>query len=388
MLRARARFTSHLAAKAALMTSLCFLEQRAFAAETLGTALPALPESAKLIIEETWDEGKLDSLLWYSPRTKWGGGNHGVSPDNVRFERDAVFGKKKNVLVCQAHGDLYDGEVVGYGGNKTRVGSVIISKEFFASGRFEVVMKIGGKVRASQGPEDPMRPSGAIPAVWTYAYRFVKVDEALMDQFVPDVPLYNPFQKAYDGGFNEYWSELDFPEFGKEGQFDTALYNTFLNQKHDSKTYDVRPMIDGDYHVLTTEWRTELRLMKEIKDAHVRESEGVYWIQDSSIPFETYWGSPLKKLGPDSYALYTGQRADHYLDGKKVAENRTYVPCMAAQLTLGVWLPHWAGPARWKSATVSFASVHVWQFYDEGDVRGILKSDIQDSYRKDGTPLK
>ena len=59
-----------------------------------------------------------------------------------------------------------------------------------------------------------------------------------------------------------------------------------------------------------------------------------------------------------------------------------------AQLNLGVWLPDWAGPAPWKTAKVSFASVKVWQFGDEGDVRNVLVDDIGDNFDKDGRPLR
>lgn len=350
--------------------------------------LPPLPPQAKLVLAEDWSGGKIDPSRWYVPRKKWGQGNSGVSPANVRIARDQVGAAEKPVLVCQANGDLYTGEVVGYEGSRSRVGGIVVSRGFFASGRYEVVMKIGGTTRQDGGPEDPMRPRGAVPAVWTYGYRYVSVPKEGMDAFHAPEPLYNPNMKAYGGGANEYWSELDFPEFGKGGDFDKALYNTFLQNKHQPRTFDVRPMIDGRYHTLTTDWRTKLVPLADITDAQVAEKDGFHWVRDRAVPFNLYLGNPLKRLGKDRYAVYAGDRADHYLDGKKVAENPTFVPSMAAQLTLGVWLPGWGGPAPWRQATVSFASVKVWQFGDEGDVRGILTQDIDDNYQADGTPVK
>ena len=61
---------------------------------------------------------------------------------------------------------------------------------------------------------------------------------------------------------------------------------------------------------------------------------------------------------------------------------------MAAQLNLGVWLPDWAGPAPWKTAKISFASVKIWQYGDPGDVRGVLVDPIGDSFDKDGRPVR
>ena len=353
-----------------------------------GDGLPPLPAGAKLALYEDWGGGRIDSARWYVPRKKWGQGNNGVSPANVRIERDVVADLTRNVLVCQANGDEYEGPVVGYDGQRSRVGGIIVTRDFFASGRYEVVMKIGGTEKIDGGPDDPARPKGSVPAVWTYGYRFVEVPKDRMDSFLRSQPLYNPHMKAYGQGVNEYWSELDFPEFGKGGDFDKALYNTFLQNKHQPRTFEVRPMIDGRYHTLTTEWRTKLVPIDGVSDAQVAENGGYWWVQDRNIPFNRYFGNPLKRLGKDRYAVYSGDRATHYLDGIRVGENPTFVPCMAAQLTIGVWLPGWGGPAPWKQASVSFASVRVWQFNDEGDVRGVITQNITDNYGSDGKPLK
>lgn len=353
-----------------------------------GTGLPPLPKDAKLSFQEDWSSGKIDAKRWYVPRKKWGQGNSGVSPENVRIVKDTVDGKEKQVLLCQANGDLYDGPVIGYDGQRTRVGGMVVTKEFFASGRYEVVMKIGGTEKKEGGPDDPMRPKGAVPAVWTYGYRYVSVPKEGMDAFHKSEPLYNPNMKAYGDGVNEYWTELDFPEFGKGGDFDKALYNTFLQNKHQPRTFEVKPMIDGKYHTLTTEWRTKLVPIEGVTDEQVAKKGEYYWAQDHSIPFNRYFGNPFKRLGKDQYAVYAGDRVDHYLDGKKVAENLVFVPSMAAQLTMGVWLPGWGGPAPWKQSTASFASVKIWQFNDEGDVRNIIAGDIDNNYGPDGKPLK
>lgn len=342
--------------------------------------LPApVPEKARLAMNEDWSGGRIDTSRWYILRKQWGQGNHGVVPQNVYVARDTVAGREQNVLVCEAHGDQYDGPVFGIGKQKTRVGGVIVSKEFFASGRFEVVMKIGSTAAHEGGPENPACPRGAVPAVWTYGYRLVRVDKEHLGVFVTKVPLYNPHMPAYGGGANEYWSELDFPEFGKDGDFTRGLYNTFLQNRHDPRVFDTSIAADGQYHTLTTEWRTTLQPLEGVTDAQVTEHGGYWWVQDKAIPFDRYFGNPLKRLGQDRYAVYMGEKAEHWIDGKKVGENTKYVPAMAGQLNLGVWLPAWGGPAPWKTARVSFASVKVWQYDDPGDVRGVITEDIQNS---------
>jgi hypothetical protein len=354
----------------------------------LSAEVPPVPHAARPVLDEDWAAGKIDPQMWYTPRKKWGAGNHGVVPENVRIEKDSIDGRQTNVLVCEAHGDQHDGPVVGLAGNKTRVGGVIVSRAFFASGRFEVVMKVGSDQVHEGGPADPIRPRGCVPAIWTYAYRYVTVPRSKMDQFVPQTPLYNPLMKRYRRGANEYWSELDFPEFGKNGEFNRAMYNTFCQDQHEPRFFDVSMAVDGKYHIYTTDWRTKLEPIDGVSDAQVVEAEGYWWVADKAVPFDKYLGNPLKRLGKDRFAVYAGDRADHWIDGKKVAENRKFVPAMAAQLTMGVWLPDWAGPAKWKTAKVSFGRVRVWQYDDQGDVRGVLTQSLPDNFDRSGRPAR
>lgn len=347
-----------------------------------------LPVGARLAFEEDWSDGTLAPDRWYVLRKKWGAGNHGVVPENVRIETDTVAGRRQHVLVCEAHGDQYDGPIIGIWGKKRRVGGVVVSKPFFASGRFEVVMKIGSPTPSAGTPEDQGPPRGCVPAIWTYGYRWVEADPQNKDQFQSAFPLYNPNMPAYGSAANEYWSEIDFPEFGKDGNFDKALYNTFCQTRHDPNLFDASVATDGRYHTFTTEWRTELQPFEGITDQQVVEHLGYCWVHDKTIPFADYLGNPLKRLGKDSYAVYRGNSVSHWIDGKSVGTHTKYVPVMAGQLNLGVWLPKWAGPAPWKTAQVTFASVKVWQYDDSGDVRGVLTEDISNNFAPDGTELR
>ena len=349
--------------------------------------VPAPPASARLAFTENWADGRIDPAKWYLLRKKWGDGHNGVVPENVSIRRDVVAGNEQNVLVCEVHGDHYDGPVVGERGNTTRVGGVIVTKPYFASGRFEVVMKIGSTDRHDGGPEDPTRPIGTVPAIWTYAYRYARVPRDRAGQFNRAQPLYNP-HLAHGRLAAMYWSELDFPEYGKAGEFARAMYNTFCQDRHHPEFFDVRGAADGQYHTYTTEWRTKLEPLAGITDAQVVEHGGYWWVQDKAVPFDRYLGNPLKRLGRDDYAVYQGAEARHWIDGHFIAHNTKFVPAMAAQLNLGVWLPDWAGPAPWKTARISFASVQVWQYDDPGDVRGVLTEDIGDSFDRSGKPLR
>jgi hypothetical protein len=345
--------------------------------------LPPLKQGAELVLDEDWSQGIVPTK-WYVMRRRWGNGNHGVVPENVRIEKErGVDGEMRNVLVCDAHGEHYEGPVKGLWNRGDRVGGVIASKAFFASGRFEVSMRVGGKEKVEGGPEDPTRPIGTIPAIWVYAGWNTRVKPELAGGYVAENPMYQPYLQEWGRGNAFYWSELDFPELGKKGDFDHGLYNTFLSKKTDSITYPVK-VADGGFHTYTTEWRTTLVEMKGLRDEQVIEHAGFWWVRDLKVSFGSYWGNPLRKLDPNRYATCQGLIARHWIDGEFVGENTKFVPCIAAQLSLGVWLPDWAGPAPWKASKVSFGRVRVWQYGDEGDVKGLLTNDQPDNIAKDG----
>jgi hypothetical protein len=142
----------------------------------------------------------------------------------------------------------------------------------------------------------------------------------------------------------------------------------------------VPPVADGQYHTYVMEWHTGLKPLTGVKDSQVVERQGWWWVQDRTIPINSYLGNPLKRLGKDEYAASIGLTVQNWVDGKFVGQNTRNVPCMAGQLTLGVWLPGWGGPAPWQTASVSFGPVKVWQFDDPGDARDILTEDVPPNF--------
>ena len=160
-------------------------------------------------------------------------------------------------------GDQYHGPVVGWKGNGTRVGGVIVSKPFFASGRYDVVMKIGTTEPAAGGPEDSNHPIGMVPAIWTYAYRDVEPDASAPDDFSRSSPLFNPKTGT------EYSSEIDMPEFGKGQDFTSAMYTTYLNSNTETRTFSSGDAADGKYHTYTSIWHTHLVALDGVTDSQV-----------------------------------------------------------------------------------------------------------------------
>ena len=95
----------------------------------------------------SWNAGgqvKVDPLNFLVAFKQWGGNNGGVLPDNLFVDDDE--GRSK-VLRMRALGNYYDGPVRGINKDGSsrpdgrRSGSAIASKEYFASGKYEVRAK-------------------------------------------------------------------------------------------------------------------------------------------------------------------------------------------------------------------------------------------------------
>lgn len=103
-------------------------------------------------------EGNLDADKWDALSQLWG------QPSVAQYRHGGVI--KENVytrsghVVMRALGDLYTGTLRGVGGQSTRMGGVISSKQRFGSGRYEAKMMV------LQAPD-----MGVTSASWTFWYK-------------------------------------------------------------------------------------------------------------------------------------------------------------------------------------------------------------------------
>jgi beta-glucanase (GH16 family) len=168
------------------------------------------------------DFKKLDTTTWKTMDTKWGekegeATQGGVVPDNVYI-------KDKNILVVQALGSQYRGNISGHGLN-TRIGGVITTKKLFASGRYEV--------RAKLCPQP-----GALSAFWSYFY--------LNDDYNHEIDFEFP-------GHNQAPNTRDSSDL-RYGLL-TTWTGVHDNQYHTNDTY-FGNQIDGNYHTYRFDWHT------------------------------------------------------------------------------------------------------------------------------------
>ena len=98
---------------------------------------------------------KLSPNRWLVVKKAWGNGstlnNNGVVPENIEFLPTGANGG----LRLHGHGLNYTGPIMGINGGKDRVGACIATKEYYASGKYEVYAKV---------------TPGMICAFWTFHY--------------------------------------------------------------------------------------------------------------------------------------------------------------------------------------------------------------------------
>jgi len=277
----------------------------------------SLCEDRPLETKPLFDEFEGDTLnpsIWLIARSQWGGEkiNGGVVPDNIHLES----GK----LLIKGHGDHYTGPVKGVrrtAGKVSRIahgrrtGACLVTRECYASGRYEVRMKIP-------------RNLGVCTALWTFHYLEVdsQHDEYIADSGKGDIYISN--------------HEIDIELPGRPGAkavdigYDWALFNTWIGERDRDMTFDPtklpREVNDGKFYTWRFDWHT---------------------------------GDPGKAIEP---------RVDFYLDGELMHSITTTVPVDAGQFWMGLWFPDkWAGNPDFEVETLEIDWVRITPFHELGD---------------------
>ena len=222
-----------------------------------------------------------DTSKWLIAKKQWGGTNvnGGVIPQNVSISSDGV-------LVLTGNGDLYTGSLRGINKDGSvradgkRTGACVVTKDYFASGSYEVRMKVLPRL-------------GTCSALWTFFY---------YEAYHRD-PLYKGTSPCYVVNH-----EIDIEQPGRPGaalsefSFNRALCNTWEGENTGEYTANYvdfgYPQNDGRWHTYRFDWHTNPKKVDFYVDGALKNTcttniptiAGRYWI---GVWFPNGWaGTP------------------------------------------------------------------------------------------------
>jgi hypothetical protein len=226
----------------------------------------------------------LDNNKWEALNQVWG------QPANVAYQHGGVISEnvstKIGYAVLLSLGDQYTGPARGENGFSKRLGAVIKTKQRFASGRFEVKMKV---VQASN--------VGVLSTAWLFWYKEISHEAN---------PV--PYDKAIAAGNipNNDGSvilnhEIDIEVKGVN--LGSTIYTNWIGEKNgefDSQEGEIKKdLYDNAFHVYRFDWHTG---------------------GNNETP-----------------------RVEYYIDNVLVHTSTTTVPYIAAYFNVGNWFAWWAG---------------------------------------------
>lgn len=259
---------------------------------------------------DDFNGNQLDNDSWLIAYKQWGGdgANGGVIPENVHVSE----GK----LLIAARGDQYEGPLRGINRdgsqrpNGKRVGGAIATRDYFASGRFEVRMKVVPSL-------------GAVSAIWTFHYSEYYPGDSAYKRNPVGSPLYYPVNH-----------EIDIEMPGRPNathtgyNFNYALFTTWVGENEGEYTVNYTDLgfaqNDGQFHVYRFDWHT---------------------------------GS-------------TGElpHVDFYIDDVWQYTIDTNIPARAGRLWIGAWFPRdWAGTPDFDTEYLEVDWVRITPFGESGD---------------------
>lgn len=267
----------------------------------------------------------LDGGKWLVAEKMWGGWNGGVVPANVSVS--------DGTLKLEGHGNLYTGDVQGCNKNLPggiRTGAAIATRNYYASGSYEVVAKVAPEL-------------GACSAIWTFEYEEYEKGSKEYANYPDQTGAYAVVNHEIDIELPTANADFDTPTFH------AARFNTYEMENRSQPHFQTLPkaMDDGQWHTYRFDWHTG--------DA-------------------------------DEQA-----RVDFYVDGEKLYTSYKHIPTNASRLWIGIWFPAsidsdkdgygdtgWTGTADFDTTVFEIDSVRITPYCEAGDTVG------NETYAKDG----
>jgi hypothetical protein len=227
-------------------------------------------------------EGALNTSEWERMNMLWG------QPANESLQHGGVI--RENVstqsgyAVLRALGDEYDGPLRGVQGHSKRLGGVLKSHKRFASGRYEVKMKVL-----------QVADVGVVSTAWIFWYK-----EITRDQFPAAFDKALAHGNVARDGVIIMNHEIDIEVKGKD--LANPVYTNWIGltePEYDSEHIIGDPLLDNQFHVYRWDWHAGGNgIMPEVK---------------------------------------------YYIDDKLIRVSSKNVPYIASYFYVGNWFAWWAG---------------------------------------------
>lgn len=283
------------------------------------------PWTSEPVIKSTFysDFGKDDDVTakWSCVNYSWG--QNGVAAANVGFSRSPAvvrgMGATGGVVVLNSYGNYYRDA------GKRGQGAVLISKQMFGPGKYEVRMKVVPRFGPCSTAWSYYTNSGAIDTPNGPVYGHNTSDKIAYHEIDMECP-------RIGRGFNG-WGGVAYEEYYQDANnLDENGLGRVVNHSSSAPVETEAPYNDGQWHTFAFEWRTTAY---EYDAAKGENAGAVIW----------------------------------YMDGKEVARTAKNTPYYPDQLWVGNWFPDnstdWLGVADYDEAYMYIDWVKITEYDDE-----------------------
>lgn len=244
-------------------------------------------------------ETTLDTSKWKAMQGIWG------QNANAAYQHGGVIKENaytyNGVAILRSLGDLYSGPLKGVNGRGTRIGGVITTRQRFASGRYEVKMKV------LQAPD-----MGVLSSAWTFWFKKITMNS--------DSAAYKKALNAGNFPIGDTISlnhEIDIEVLGKN--LATQYYTNWIGvEKGEFDTHIIpsKKLDDNNFHLYRFDWHTG---------------------GNGQTP-----------------------RVEYYLDNQLVHTSYKFVPYIAANINIGTWFAFWAGATSGTYKAPNYEEKEMW----------------------------
>ncbi|MBR3289405.1 MAG: carbohydrate binding domain-containing protein, partial [Clostridia bacterium] len=265
------------------------------------------------VLYDDFNDTMLDPDKWLVSEKGWGGANGGLAAANLKLGVE----DGRTCVIMESHGDRYEGNVKGVGGMTRRVGSGFATRDYYASGEYEVVCKIDNTL-------------GVCTAFWSFSYIQYEEGDAHFNELVGNIRNteidWETPSPMDDGGENDHVS-LDNLRTNCWGGKRPGEGGNYSGRGHNTDNGgNIISIADGKWHTLTYKWYStaEPRTGKPAVVWYIDGKE----VDSYDINNEHYNDGLTPEADPNNYEAL-----------QKYYDQGINVPYRGARFWLACWFP-------------------------------------------------